>query len=561
MNAENPYSNATQLPQDYDGEYGDGFLVGTGTPYELYIWSRNNTDTGGFWFDWGLLNAPSIVPGPPGQDSTVPGPKGDPGTKWTVSTTRPGVPTTALQGDIALVTGGEYIGNVYTYNGSNWAYSGNIRGPQGPQGNPGTDGKQGIQGPIGPVGPQGPMGQFLQIAGTDFTSTDQLPDPATTPRANAYVIGTDLYAIVGTTTLAWEKIGTVDINPSEIVVDGVSQSSVNLSNVPTINGSIQIGEDTTVSSNGSEITFIDLQTTSTNVNGTTIEGTTTLELPIAAGEYIKPVEDNNVIKFDFTDKFGDDLQEVIMTAVEQAGGGSGPIVTISGNATSGQITSQSDKDALVKNNCLVVLNNEVYRMQDNQYDTGFLIYSHTGYSLGSNDENEGVYGLVTKIFAVMLDGWQWQKLDIPSGGGGLYQHNISLRFNRLNSKSSWGYINFSFICNISSRFTSSTSMCQAFYTNKGYSGPQPATGLFYFYDPLGVPGVNMPTKKWYMIVGVSSGSSSTLSLQLLPLSDLDSNTASTGSGMNAPYTWSWTMTPSSNVSIIFDDSVSNFNVD
>lgn len=61
-----PFQNPSLLPLPYDGEYGDGFLVGNTMPYELYIWTRENNEYNGEWFDWGVLNAPSTVQGPPG---------------------------------------------------------------------------------------------------------------------------------------------------------------------------------------------------------------------------------------------------------------------------------------------------------------------------------------------------------------------------------------------------------------------------------------------------------------------------------------------------------------
>lgn len=71
-----PLSDSTALPQDYAGAYGDAYLVGTEMPYHLWIWTRTgDPDEVGRWFDFGELNAPSVVPGPEGPQ----GEKGETG--------------------------------------------------------------------------------------------------------------------------------------------------------------------------------------------------------------------------------------------------------------------------------------------------------------------------------------------------------------------------------------------------------------------------------------------------------------------------------------------------
>ena len=82
-----------------------------------------------------------------------------------------------------------------------------IAGPTGPQG---PQGAQGIQ---GPKGDQGNPGEGFRVVGT-LSNTSQLPDPATTPQSDAYLVTIDgayhLYLLVGDTTLLWTDCGRIE---------------------------------------------------------------------------------------------------------------------------------------------------------------------------------------------------------------------------------------------------------------------------------------------------------------------------------------------------------------
>ena len=96
--------DADDLPEEYTGDYGDAFAVGTEPPYELYIWTRPNIangETEDHWFNIGKFPAP--------------GPQGTQGPQ----------------------------------------------GIQGPQGTQGPQGPQGIQGPQGPQGADGQDGDMI----------------------------------------------------------------------------------------------------------------------------------------------------------------------------------------------------------------------------------------------------------------------------------------------------------------------------------------------------------------------------------------------------------------
>lgn len=195
---------SSQLPDasTYQGEYGDAYAVGTQTPYELYIFTRQfSGQTGPTWFNIGQFP----VPGPTGATGPAgdTGPQGIRGSLW-----NSGSPVSNPN------SGDQYVdsnGQVYQYNGSSWTATVNIRGPQGIQGNQGATGSQGPQGIQGIQGNPGTPGQSFIIAGT-LSSTEQLPDADSAPQNEAYIVGSEnnLYVIVGTTNKEWTDVGVVE---------------------------------------------------------------------------------------------------------------------------------------------------------------------------------------------------------------------------------------------------------------------------------------------------------------------------------------------------------------
>ena len=189
-------------PSTYQGEYGDAYAVGTQTPYELYIFTRQfSGNEGPIWFNIGQFP----VPGPTGAT----GPKGDTGPQGTRGSlwTSPA----PLGSPNAFDQYVDNNGQVYQYSGNTWIPTVNIRGPQGIQGIQGATGPQGLQGIQGIPGTPGTPGQSFIIAGT-LTNTDQLPDPDTAPQNEAYLVGSEnnLYVIVGTTDKVWTDVGVVE---------------------------------------------------------------------------------------------------------------------------------------------------------------------------------------------------------------------------------------------------------------------------------------------------------------------------------------------------------------
>lgn len=283
--------NSTEdLPEadTYKGEYGDAYAVGTETPYNLYIWTRAfSGNTGDFWFNIGEFPAPSTVPGPIGPIGLT-GPQGLRGSLWYSQT---GVPTNVEgvnENDQALDGNN---GNVYQFVEGAWQLTGNIRGPEGKQGIQGIQGEQGIQGIQGIQGPKGDPASPVEIYGT-LDNSEALPTPGSVPRYAAYLIPDEngdnhIWLQVGETSVTWLDAGKFSNNGTTITIDGINQNSVELGYVPKISQNIQVSENTTVTSNGSEISFNNLQATGYNVNNEQIEGVTNLELPITNGTDIK----------------------------------------------------------------------------------------------------------------------------------------------------------------------------------------------------------------------------------------------------------------------------------
>ena len=179
----------TDIPEEKPGggeyQYGDSWLVGTETPYDMYIWTRTDDPDVGEFIDIG----PISMVGPEG-------PQGEPG------------PAPVLY--IGTLTTGEPGTNASaTITGADGVYTINLTIPRGATGQTGATGAQGPQGPEGPTGqtgaqgPQGDPGQSFMIIG-QISNTSQLPDPSTTPRNYAYVYSDGdpttpdrLYYIVG----------------------------------------------------------------------------------------------------------------------------------------------------------------------------------------------------------------------------------------------------------------------------------------------------------------------------------------------------------------------------
>lgn len=395
-----PLPSATSLPADYEGEYGDAYLVGTEAPFTLYIWTRSNqAGVTGYWFDYGPLNAPSVVPGPIGPQG-IQGETGVRGSLWYSQSGAPTNTTNVNPYDQALDGS---TGDIYQYNGTVWQLTGNIRGPQGLQGIQGIPGQQGPIGQTGPQGPKGDQGQFIQIMGT-LENINQLPMPDSVPRYSAYLIPVSgvnhIYLLVGEGTssspIEWVDGGSFGGGGTNVTVDGVTQNSVELGYVPKISVNYQIGESTTVTNNGSEVTFSNMQTTGYNIGNEEIEGTGTIELPIADSDTItwRTSTNNKVLVAEVSGAVLDDITDSLAAIPATI------TITAPSTSTNGQLTQAQLSGLRSNKSNLLMFNNEVYSLQDDQNDTGYLVYSHLGY-----DNNTSVYMIKCITITISTRGW------------------------------------------------------------------------------------------------------------------------------------------------------------
>lgn len=202
-------SNVNQLPASGDN-FGDAYLIGTETPYDMRVWTRNIPEHRAMWLDLGAFP----LQGPQG-------PKGDKGSQIYSGN---GLPTiTGQEGDIYINTA---TGILYQYEGTEWKEKFSIKGPMGPrglqglQGIQGQKGERGERGPIGPQGIQGPKGDYgpsFNIQGT-LASTANLPTPTEDMKSKgyAYIIPDaqgvkEVWVIQGTDTLQWTNLGTAGV--------------------------------------------------------------------------------------------------------------------------------------------------------------------------------------------------------------------------------------------------------------------------------------------------------------------------------------------------------------
>ena len=267
-------SSANQLPASGDN-FGDAYLIGTKTPYDMRVWTRNIPEQRAMWVDLGAF--------------PLQGPKGPKGDKGSQIYSGNGLPTiTGQEGDIYINTA---TGILYQYEGTEWKEKFSIKGPMGPRG---LQGPQGIQGPkgetgkTGPVGPQGlkgdkgDYGPSFNIQGT-LSSTANLPTPTADMKSKgySYIIPNaqgikHLWVIQGTDTLQWTDLGPSGIEGEK------GEPGVGINTLTDLNltlGDTTVQYDTT---NGIQLT----STGRATYNGEQHDFTTDLDLPIVGKDGI-----------------------------------------------------------------------------------------------------------------------------------------------------------------------------------------------------------------------------------------------------------------------------------
>lgn len=186
-------SDSTKLPPTAS-QYGDAYLVGKTTPYNLYIWTRLEAQDAARFVSVGQFPAPSNIPGKTGPQ----GPQGDTGV---------GIANIYVDSD-------GYMKITYTDDRPSSTF-GSLKGPQGIMGPKGAKGDKGDTGAQGPRGLDGQNAFAVTIVDT-LTSIDDLPDPSIVGRNDAYVVKSDnqsdLYGLVlVNNALKWANFGTIAV--------------------------------------------------------------------------------------------------------------------------------------------------------------------------------------------------------------------------------------------------------------------------------------------------------------------------------------------------------------
>lgn len=399
VNAETPLASASDLPENYTGEYGDAYIVGTAAPFTLYVWSRTSVEGVGFWFDWGELNAPSVVPGPIGPQG-IQGETGQRGSFWYSQTGAPTITQGVNNNDQALDGS---TGNVYQFVNGAWQLTGNIRGPQGIQGIQGLTGATGPQGPQGIQGQKGDQGQFIKIIGT-LDNVNQLPEPSSVPRSSAYLIpdvtlSEHVWLLVGEGTtespLLWHDAGGFG-GGTTVTINGVQQSSIDLGNDIAV-PNYSIGDNTVADIDAAGVHFLGLEASGKNPagsNAATQEAD--IALPIADSSQIKRVIDaNDKVAFELTQSYLDQVEAQIAAATPPEVKINAPTTSTNGQLTADQLaTLQANKGAYL------FFNNEIFRLEDTQHISGYLIYVHCGYENTTN-----TYKIKCITITISTRGW------------------------------------------------------------------------------------------------------------------------------------------------------------
>ena len=201
-------TSADQLPVQGDN-YGDAYLIGTETPYDMQVWTRDVANNTAKWVNLGSFP----LQGPQG-------PRGEKGSYIYTGTTDPTfLPYRTNDIYINSVSGFWFVSAVDENNNYVWQKRFSMKGEKGDRGEQGKQGPQGVigaTGPTGPIGPMGPKGDKGDT-GSSFTivatvaNVENLPDPSTVKSYEAYLVGDDTkgydtYVVVGGN---WKNLGKV----------------------------------------------------------------------------------------------------------------------------------------------------------------------------------------------------------------------------------------------------------------------------------------------------------------------------------------------------------------
>ena len=175
-------ATAAELPAQGEN-FGDAYLIGSSTPYDMRVWTRDVANNTAKWVDLGAF--------------PLQGPKGDKGNIGSVIRVDSGEPlnnpTSLYDFYIDSITGYWYTPYL-NETGYGWLKSFTLKGGKGDRGEQGKQGVQGFTGPqgkTGPIGPQGPkgntgdVGPAFNVQGT-LASSSNLPTPTATMQDKGY---------------------------------------------------------------------------------------------------------------------------------------------------------------------------------------------------------------------------------------------------------------------------------------------------------------------------------------------------------------------------------------
>lgn len=292
-------ATADELPAQGEN-FGDAYLIGSSTPYDMRVWTRDVANNTAKWVDLGAF--------------PLQGPKGDKGDIGSVIYADSGEPLNNPTGDfqfyINTTTGYWYI-PVPTATGWEWSKRFTLKGEKGDRGEQGKQGVQGLTGPqgkVGPIGPQGPkgdkgdVGPAFNVQGT-LASSSNLPTPtaAMQDKGCAYLIpdaeGTKhIWVIQGPEggPFQWVNVGTAGVGvQGPKGTDGVGLNT--LTDTDLTYGDVTVTYDTT---DGMGINGTMRQT----FDGTNHDSMIDIHIPIVAGNNIlidkKADEDKIEVKLD-----------------------------------------------------------------------------------------------------------------------------------------------------------------------------------------------------------------------------------------------------------------------
>ena len=264
--------------------FGDAYLIGSSTPYDMHVWTRDVAHNTAKWVDLGAF--------------PLKGDKGDKGDTGSIIYADSGEPlnnpTDSFQFYLNTLTGYWYI-PVPTETGWEWAKrftlkgekgDRGLQGKQGVQGVPGVQGKTGAIGAKGDKGDKGDTGAAFNVQGT-LASSSNLPTPTAEmqDKGYAYIIpdaeGTKhIWVIQGSesTSFSWVDVGTAGVGiQGEKGADGIGLN--NLTDTNLTYGDVTVTYNTT---DGIGINGTMRQT----YDGTNHDSTVDMHIPLVPGNGI-----------------------------------------------------------------------------------------------------------------------------------------------------------------------------------------------------------------------------------------------------------------------------------